>query len=59
MSGYRYYRYADGFHEFPKFSIVTQKVVDAMGWGNLCASEDGADRARFLQAYEVMARQAG
>jgi hypothetical protein len=59
MASTRYYRYADGFHEFPKFSDpVTQKVVDAMGWGNLCGSEDGtADRARFLQGYEAVTKR--
>lgn len=59
LSDCTYYRYADGFHHFPKFSPVTQRVVDAMGWGNLCASEDGtADRARFLQAYEMLSKRA-
>jgi hypothetical protein len=60
MASSRYYRYADGFHEVPQFSDpVTQKVVDSMGWGNLCASEDyTADRARFLQGYEAVARRA-
>ena len=55
----RYYRYADGFHEFPQFADpVTQRVVDAMGWGNLCGSEDGtADRARFLQGYEAIVKR--
>ena len=59
MASARYYRYADGFHEFPQFADpVTQRVVDAMGWGNLCASEDGtADRARFLQGYEAVAKR--
>lgn len=59
MASARYYRYADGFHEFPQFADpVTQKVVDALGWGNLCASEDGtADRARFLQGYEAIAKR--
>ena len=37
MASARYYRYADGFHEFPQFADpVTQRVVDALGWGNLC-----------------------
>lgn len=60
MASARYYRYADGFHEFPQFADpVTQKVVDSMGWGNLCGSEDGtADRARFLQGYEAVAKRA-
>lgn len=59
MASTRYYRYADGFHEFPKFADpITQKVVDAMGWGNLCGSEDAtADRARFLQGYEAVAKR--
>lgn len=59
MASTRYYRYADGFHEFPKFADpVTQRVVDALGWGNLCGSEDGAaDRARFLQGYEAVAKR--
>ena len=59
MSSARYYRYADGFHEFPKFGDpITQRVVDSMGWGNLCASEDGtADRARFLQGYDAVAKR--
>jgi len=59
MASTRYYRYADGFHEFPKFSDpVTQRVVDALGWGNLCGSEDGtADRARFLQGYDAIAKR--
>jgi hypothetical protein len=59
MASTRYYRYADGFHEFPKFANpVTQRVVDALGWGNLCGSEDGtADRARFLQGYDAIAKR--
>lgn len=59
MASTRYYRYADGFHELPQFADpVTQKVVDALGWGNLCASEDStADRARFLQGYEAVAKR--
>jgi hypothetical protein len=59
MASTRYYRYADGFHEFPKFADpVTQRVVDALGWGNLCGSEDGtADRARFLQGYDAIAKR--
>lgn len=58
LADVRYYRYADGFHALPQFSPITQKVVDAMGFHTLSASEDGtADRARFLQAYEVMARR--
>lgn len=60
MASPRSYRYADGFHEFPKFTDpLVQKIVDSMGWGNLCGSDDTtADRARFLQAYEAMARRA-
>ena len=59
MASARYYRYADGFHEFPVFDDpITQRVVNAMGWGNLCGSEDAtADRARFLQGYEAVARR--
>ena len=59
MASARYYRYADGFHEFPVFDDpITQKVVNAMGWGNLCGSEDAtADRARFLQGYEAVAKR--
>jgi hypothetical protein len=59
MASARYYRYADGFHEFPVFEDpITQKVVNAMGWGNLCGSEDAAaDRARFLQGYEAVAKR--
>lgn len=60
MADARFYRYADGFHQIPQFSPITQRVVDAMGWGNLCVSEDStADRARFLQAFDVMAKRAG
>jgi hypothetical protein len=60
MAAPSYYRYADGFHEFPKFADpLVQRIVDSMGWGNLCGSEDGtADRARFLQAYDALARRA-
>ena len=59
MASARYYRYADGFHEFPSLPIrLRSEVVDAMGWGNLCGSEDGtADRARFLQGYEAVAKR--
>jgi hypothetical protein len=59
MASARYYRYADGFHEFPRFTDpITQRVVDAMGWGNLCGSEDAtADRARFLQGYEAVSKR--
>ena len=60
MASTRYYRYADGFHELPRFGDpITQRVVDSMGWGNLCASEDAtADRARFLQGYDAVAKRA-
>ena len=38
----------------PRFTHPTiDKTVTAMGWVDLCRSEDGiADRARFIQAYD-------
>ena len=59
MADVRFYRYADGYHEFPHFDDpILERVVQDMGWANLTASEDTvADRARFLQAYEAYARR--
>jgi hypothetical protein len=43
-----------GSYRTPEFtSPVIKAAVDAMGWRNLCLSEDAtADRARFIQCYE-------
>ena len=56
----RFYRYAEGYHEFPTFeNPITARVVTAMGWTRLKESEDyTADRARFLQAYDTLAERA-
>lgn len=60
FSDLRYYRYADGYHEFPTFANpLTARVVAAMGWARLKESEDyTADRARFVQAYDALAARA-
>ena len=60
LTDVRYYRYVDGYHEFPCFADpILQRVVNDMGWANLQMSADAiADRARFLQAYEAYARRA-
>lgn len=37
----------------PEFAPLTRRTVDAMGWRELCASENQvADRAHFMQIYE-------
>lgn len=42
--------------EFVFGDKTTARVVDAMGWEELCLSENTvADRARFIEAYEAMA----
>lgn len=45
-----------GSYGRPEFSNeVVRRLVDDMGWGNLCASEmPGADRARFIDAYNAL-----
>ena len=60
FSDLRFYRYAEGYHEFPTFeNPITQRVVTAMGWTRLKESEDyTADRARFLQAYDTLVTRA-
>jgi hypothetical protein len=42
-------------YESPRFSDpLTQRVVNAMGWNQLCQSENlMADRAHFLKAYDA------
>lgn len=59
FSDLRFYRYADGYHEFPTFeNPITARVVAAMGWARLKESEDyTADRARFIQAYDTLAQR--
>lgn len=46
---------------YPKFKDpIVGKVVEAMGWDMICASENWAtDRAHFLRLYESFARQDG
>jgi len=59
MSNTDYYCYIDHCR-VPVFgNPITNRLVDSMGWRNLCHSEDGtADRARFVQAYDQLeARQ--
>ncbi len=44
--------------EFQFRDPIVARVVAAMGWENLCNSENqAADRARFIEAYEVIGRQ--
>jgi hypothetical protein len=49
-----------GSYGTPKFSHpLIGRAVNAMGWKNLCLSEDQtADRARFLQCYEQFRERA-
>jgi hypothetical protein len=56
MSSSDYYCYVDHV-TVPHFdNPITNRLVDSMGWRNLCHSEDGtADRARFIQAYDQLA----
>lgn len=46
---------------YPKFrDPIVGKVVEAMGWDMICASENwSTDRAHFLRLYESFARQDG
>jgi hypothetical protein len=38
---------------------ITSKVVEQLGWGYLCQSENQvSDRAHFVQAYQVLAERA-
>lgn len=48
-----------GRYQAPKFeNPITAKVVQSMGWLSLCDSENEAsDRARFIQAYEVLCQR--
>jgi hypothetical protein len=52
-----------GFYRTPGIDFyfndpVTARVVAALGWGELCSSENAvADRARFIDAYDVMTLQ--
>lgn len=59
MSNTDYYCYIDHCRVPVFANPVTNRLVDSMGWRNLCHSEDGtADRARFIQAYDQLeARQ--
>lgn len=44
--------------DFTFIDPITARAVDAMGWQELCLSENTvADRARFIEAYEAMAQQ--
>lgn len=46
---------------YPKFKDpIVGKVVEAMGWDMICASENwSTDRAHFLRLYESFAKQDG
>ena len=50
-----------GSYGTPKWSNpIVEKAVRAMGWRNLCLSEEQtADRARFIQCYEQFEERAG
>jgi hypothetical protein len=58
LSDARYYVYTDHC-EVPVFANpITNRLVASMGWRNICASDNViADRARFVQAYEVLAER--
>lgn len=47
---------AVGSYGTPSFSHpLVKRAVDALGWKNICLSEDAtADRARFIQCYEQL-----
>lgn len=51
-----------GSHRYPGVDFwfddaVTQRVVRALGWADLCASDNSvADRARFIEAYDQITK---
>jgi hypothetical protein len=48
-----------GYYNVPKFDHpLTSQVVEQLGWRYLCLSENPvADRAHFVQAYQVLAER--
>lgn len=48
-----------GSYGYPRFDDpVTQRIVDGIGWRNICLSEEPmVERAHFIKAYEQAARR--
>jgi hypothetical protein len=52
---YGYYRQLDALNSMPQ---DVAKIVESMGWQNLCMSENEiADRAHFTKAYDTMQKR--
>lgn len=54
----RYGYYRTPGEDFKLLDPVTMRCIDALGWRNLCSSENSqADRARFIELYDRLAKQ--